>query len=75
MISYYIGSGDNAERLVSLCRKYDFDIDIMHRRYIIDGKSILGVMSLVGDTIGIDLMTDDENIKEEFKKKLYEEVK
>lgn len=75
MISYYIGSSDNAERLVRLCRKYDFDIDIMYGRYIIDGKSILGVMSLVGNTVGIDLMTYDENIKEEFKKKLYEEVK
>lgn len=75
MISYYIGSSDNAGRLVRLCRKYDFDIDIMYGRYIIDGKSILGVMSLVGNTVGIDLMTYDENIKEEFKKKLYEEVK
>lgn len=72
MISFYLGSHEDAERLVNLCRKYDFDIDIVHRRYIIDGKSILGIMSLVGNTIGIDLMTGDENIKEDFKKKLYE---
>lgn len=72
MISFYLGSSDDAERLTNLCRKYNFDIDVVHRRYIIDGKSILGIMSLVGNTVGIDLMTDDEDIKEEFRKKLYE---
>lgn len=72
MISFYLGSSDDAEHLINLCRKYNFDIDVVHRRYIIDGKSILGIMSLVGNTVGIDLITDDEDIKEEFRKKLYE---
>lgn len=72
MISYYIASIKSAESLVSLCRQYSVDIDIVYQRYIIDGKSTLGVMSLVGNTVSVDVITEDESLKEEFMKKLYE---
>lgn len=74
MVSYYLSSSDDAERLVALCREYDNDIDVAYQRYTVDGKSILGVMSLIGHTVGIMFFPerDPEIIKlqEEFEKKL-----
>lgn len=36
-----------AKSFVDICSKYrDFNIDVIQGRYIIDGKSILGILSL-----------------------------
>lgn len=37
---------DDAREFVRLAGKCDFDIDVFYNRIIIDGKSILGVLSL-----------------------------
>ena len=75
MISYYLSSSDDAERLVTLCRKYDNDIDVVYQRYTVDGKSILGVMSLIGHTVGIMFFPENDpeisKVQEEFEKKLH----
>lgn len=57
-----------AEALVNVCRKYSEDIDVICRRYVIDGKSVLGVASLVGNHVSIEINTEDESVKEQFEK-------
>lgn len=42
--------------------KYQIDIDAYYGRYIIDACSLLGLMSLVGNTIQIRAITDDHEI-------------
>ncbi len=37
---------DDVKEFVRLAGKCDFDIDVFYNRIIIDGKSILGVLSL-----------------------------
>lgn len=37
---------DEADEFVRMANKCDFDIDIYYNRYIVDAKSILGVMGL-----------------------------
>ena len=41
-----IKSMEDAKKLVDIARRYDFSIDLMSYQYVIDAKSILGVLSL-----------------------------
>lgn len=66
MTSFCLGTFDDAERLVTYCRKYDEEIDITHGKYLISGKSVLGVMSLVGNIVGISIATNDHELKHQF---------
>lgn len=68
MISYEINSLDDAKKLNDICNKYNEDIDIIYQRQIIDGKSYLGIASLIGHIVGVEIITDDEKVKEMFKK-------
>lgn len=69
MISYCIDSFESAKRLVSICEKYkETEISILCGKQIIDGKSILGVMSLVGNIVSVEIETDDNEVKEKFVK-------
>ncbi len=36
----------DVQNLVNLVNKYDFDIDLISDRYVIDAKSIMGIYSL-----------------------------
>jgi len=64
MVSYNISSIKTAEHLVQICRKFPEDIDVIYQRQIIDGKNILGVYSLIGNIVGVDIITDNEKVKE-----------
>lgn len=37
---------DSAQEFVNAASKCDFDIDVFYNRFIIDAKSILGILSL-----------------------------
>lgn len=69
MVSYFIKDVDSAKKLVSVCEKYEeAEIDVIYGRQIIDGKSILGVMSLMGKMVSLKVNSrneDDENDFEE----------
>lgn len=69
MVSYFIQDIESAKKLVSICEKYeDADVDVIYGRQIIDGKSILGVMSLMGRMVSLKVNSrneDDENDFEE----------
>ncbi len=41
-----ITNEDCAKAFVTICAKYDFCQDVYSGRYVVDGKSILGVLSL-----------------------------
>lgn len=57
MISYNLDSIEKAKKLVSICEKYkdEFDVDVIHGKQIIDGTSILGVISLIGHIVSINI--------------------
>lgn len=37
---------DDVKNFVSLVSKYDFDVDLISERYVVDAKSIMGIFSL-----------------------------
>ena len=52
---------ETVNKLCKICDKYDFDINVEYGRYVIDAKSILGVMSLLGNIVKIVPITSDDN--------------
>lgn len=57
MLNYNLDSVQSAERLIRLCEKYrddiGLDIDIIHGRQTVDGRSLLGVTSLIGKFVSV----------------------
>lgn len=41
-----IKSMEDAKNFVNIARRYDFNIDVLSQQYVVDAKSILGVLSL-----------------------------
>lgn len=39
-------SVEDAKKFVEIVRKYDYSVDILSQQYVIDAKSILGLLSL-----------------------------
>lgn len=72
---YYLGTYEDAEELVSICRKYDEDIDIIRDRYIVDGKSLLGVMSFIGQYVEITIHTENKEVAEKLRNELFSKDK
>ena len=55
-----INSINDVKNFVNLVNKYDFDIDLVSDRYVVDAKSIMGIFSLdLTKPIGIEAHTDD----------------
>ncbi len=54
---------------VNIVNKYDFEVDLISGRYVVDAKSIMGIFSLdLGKPIRVELHTDaPEAIYEELK--------
>lgn len=71
MVSYFIKDVDSAKKLVSVCEKYEeAEIDVIYGRQIIDGKSILGVMSLMGRMVSLKVNSRNEDDEENFEKEI-----
>ena len=62
-------SNTDVKDFVNIVSKYDFDIDLVSGRYVVDAKSIMGIFSLdLTKPIQVDLHTDDADaIMEELK--------
>lgn len=71
MINYNITDPASAENLVRACRKFNEDIDVIYQRQVIDAKSILGVMSLIGHVVSLRILTDDEHVEHLFETEIY----
>ena len=60
MVFLNLDSLDKVTKLVKVCEKYDsIDFDVIHGRYVINGKSVLGVSSLIGNIVKIEPNTTD----------------
>ena len=72
MLSFNIDSRESAEKLIRLCEKYrdDAEVDVTCGRQTVDGRSLLGVMSLIGHFVTVKPQTDDKNIVERFSEDL-----
>lgn len=69
MLSFDIRGLDEASKLARLCGQYadtGLEIDIRYGRYVIDGQSILGIFSLMGHTVSIELRSHDETLVKSF---------
>ncbi len=64
-----LASINDVKNFVNIVGKYDFDIDLVSERYVVDAKSIMGIFSLdLTKPIGVQLHTDDADaIIEELK--------
>ena len=65
-MNYKLDTLTKVDKLVSYSREFEEDVDVRYQRYTIDAKSVLGVSSLVGTTVNVEIITEDENVKEEF---------
>lgn len=72
MLSFNLDSKESAEKLIRLCEKYrdDTEVDVICGRQTVDGRSLLGVMSLIGHFVTVKPQTDDKSIVERFSEDL-----
>ncbi len=59
-----IDSVDKVKSFVNITGKTDYDIDIVSGRYVIDGKSIMGIFSL-NLSEPMDIIIHGDNISED----------
>ena len=59
-LNVQISSIGGVKNFVNIVGKYDFDIDLVSDRYVVDAKSIMGIFSLdLTKPIKVDLHSDD----------------
>lgn len=68
MLSFNLDSKESAEKLIRLCEKYrdDAEVDVICGRQTVDGRSLLGVISLIGHFVTVKPQTDDKSIVDRF---------
>lgn len=55
-----LSSINDVKNLVNIVNKYDFDIDLISDRYVVDAKSIMGIFSLnLSKPIKVEVHSDD----------------
>ena len=64
MILINLDSLNRVTQLTRTCEKYEIDTDIIYGRYIVNGKSVLGVSSLIGNIVKIEPSTEDNLLLE-----------
>lgn len=59
-VQIVFGFTDNVNRFVKISSMYNEDIDVSCGRYVVNGKSVLGLLSLnLLDTVTVTIHTDD----------------
>ena len=59
-VTVSLASINDVKSFVNIVSKYDFDVDLISGRYVIDAKSIMGIFSLdLSKPIDVEVMTDD----------------
>lgn len=59
----------DANEFVDVCESFEEDVNYLHGRFIIDGKSIMGVLSCDISEVAIaEIVTDDPKIIGNFEK-------
>ena len=72
MLSFNLNSKKSAEDLIKLCEKYrdDVEVEVIHGNQTVNGCSLLGVFSLIGDFVGIKPDSRDERAVQRFAEEL-----
>lgn len=64
---------DKVKRFINITNSFGCDVDVIQGRYTVDGRSIMGVFSLnLTDTVTVEIESDEENIVNDFVKKMEE---
>ena len=64
-IQVSLDSIDKVKNFVNVLTRFDCDFDLISGRYIIDGKSILGIFSLdLSKPIDLAIHADDDQLEE-----------
>lgn len=59
-VTISLASINDVKSFVNIVAKYDFDVDLISGRYVVDAKSIMGIFSLdLSKPIDVEVMTDD----------------
>ena len=59
-VTVSLASINDVKSFVNIVSKYDFDVDLISGRYVVDAKSIVGIFSLdLSKPIDVEVMTDD----------------
>ena len=72
MLSFNLNSKKSAEDLIKLCEKYhdDVEVEVIHGNQTVNGCSLLGVFSLIGNFVGIKPDSRDEDAVRKFAEEL-----
>jgi len=55
-----LGTINSVKNFVNVVGKYDYDIDLISGRYVVDAKSIMGIFSLdLSEKIKVEIHQDD----------------
>lgn len=64
-------SVNDVAMFVKVCERFEEDIDYKHGRYVIDAKSIMGVLSTaIGNVALVNILTDNNKVIENFKEEI-----
>ena len=59
-VTIMLNTVTDVKTFVNVVSKYDFDVDLVSGRYVIDGKSIMGIFSLdLSKPIRVEVRSDD----------------
>lgn len=74
MLSIYLDTLDKTRALSRLCENYrssfNFNTDVIKGRYVVDGCSQLALVSLIGNFVTIDPLTNDDIVLNKFERDL-----
>lgn len=72
MLNFNLNSKKSAEDLIKLYEKYrdDVEVEVIHGNQIVNGCSLLGVFSLIGNFVGIKADSRDERAVKRFAEEL-----
>ena len=66
-----LNSVADASLFVRTCSEFQEDIDVYYRRFILDSKSIMGILSMdLSEECIVSINTDDKNVKTKFKESM-----
>ena len=72
MLNFNLNSKKSVEDLIKLCEKYrdDVEVEVIHGNQTVNGCSLPGVLSLIGNFVGINTYSGDENKMQSFEEEL-----
>ena len=74
IVKVVLGSMQRARKLVSIAESIPYDVELCSGRYVVDAKSMLGVMILPGFDVGeLHIHTDNEDECDRILMQLFEE--